>query len=121
MEAGIAAHPSEPRFLQALGGLLLARPAPTAAETTRARMLLEQALRLRPDLAESHYQLGSLDLRAGALDSAAQHLETAARLDPRDGRVHFALAKLYRKQNRTEEAQRETELFSRSALAAQNQ
>lgn len=74
---------------------------------------LETALSLDGSLAESHYQLGNLALNDGKLQPALQHLEAAARLKPESSRIHFALARAYRRSGRAEDAARETAAFQK--------
>ena len=50
-------------------------------EDARARDLLAGALRIDEQCAEAHYLLGSLDLRAGAADSARRHFVDALHWD----------------------------------------
>jgi tetratricopeptide (TPR) repeat protein len=58
--------------------------------------MLEQALKLSPQLAKAHFFLGTALRTLGRYDEALEHLELAARQYPRDrvvlnqiGRVHF--------------------------------
>ncbi len=111
-------HPNEGRFPQALANALLAAPDASATDKSRAEALFGRALQLDPSLQESHYRLGQLALQANDAPAALLHLNEALRLNPNDARVHFAFARLYRKQQRASEAQREMELFTRLQQAA---
>ena len=109
LETGMRTFPKDPRFPQALGNLLLAEA--DVSQNTRAVALFGKALALEPELFESHYQLGNLALRNQDYPAALQHLEAAARLAADDGRVHFALARLYRAQRKDADAARQMALF----------
>jgi tetratricopeptide (TPR) repeat protein len=63
-----------------------------AGRGAEAEASLREALDLDPDLAEAHYNLGTLYARRGALDQAATHLGRAAELRPDDGSVQLSLA-----------------------------
>jgi tetratricopeptide (TPR) repeat protein len=54
---------------------------------------LEQALRINPNLAEAHYNLGGALQRAGRLAEAIQHYEEALRLKPDFVQAQTALAR----------------------------
>ncbi|MEW5977460.1 MAG: tetratricopeptide repeat protein [Acidobacteriota bacterium] len=75
--------------------------------------LLQTAIQLDSSLSEARYQLGNLALLKEDYEEALKHLEAAVRLDPRDSKIHFALARLYRRLKRSEEAAKETELFQK--------
>jgi tetratricopeptide (TPR) repeat protein len=76
----------------------------------RAASLMNSALALDSRLSEPHYYLGNLALRDAKLREAVQHLERAARLDPKDGKIHYALARVYRRLGKTEDASKELRL-----------
>jgi Flp pilus assembly protein TadD len=78
--------------------------APDDAAETRAAALLKTAVELNPNRAEPHYRLGNLALKNGSTEDALQHLELAARLAPRESKIQFALARLYRRLGRSDEA-----------------
>jgi tetratricopeptide (TPR) repeat protein len=83
---------------------LLLDSAPDDAAETRAAALLKTAVELNPNRAEPHYRLGNLALKNGSTEDALQHLELAARLAPRESKIQFALARLYRRLGRSDEA-----------------
>ena len=112
LETGMRGFPKDPRFPQALGNLLLADA--DAGQNARAIALFGKALGLDPGLLEAHYQLGNLALRNHDYPAALRHLEAAARIAAKDGRVHFALARLYRAQHKDADASREMALFAQT-------
>jgi Flp pilus assembly protein TadD len=75
--------------------------------------MLRLALALDRSLPEAHYQLGNLALKNGQPAQALRHLEAAARLNPDSAKVHFALARVYRRLNRSQDASREMGLFEK--------
>jgi tetratricopeptide (TPR) repeat protein len=54
----------------------------------------EQALRVKPDLADAHYNLGVALARAGRAPEAIEHYEQALRLRPDLTAARNALARL---------------------------
>jgi tetratricopeptide (TPR) repeat protein len=102
-EALIQQYPRDASVYETYATLLLDSAPNTAAET-RSAMLLKTALTLDATRAESHYRLGSLALKNQVNADALQHLETAARLAPRESKIQFALARLYRRLGRVSDA-----------------
>jgi tetratricopeptide (TPR) repeat protein len=68
---------------------------------------LNQAIRLKADDAESHYDLGNADLATGNTAAAIGELEGAVRLNPADARFHQALAVAYDRDFRPADAEKE--------------
>jgi tetratricopeptide (TPR) repeat protein len=93
--------------------LLLKFGAGDSAAQSRARALLQTALSLDSSLPESHYQLGNLAFTRDHIQEAARHLEKAIQLNPKSSKTHFALARVYRRLVRTEEASQELALYER--------
>jgi Flp pilus assembly protein TadD len=54
----------------------------------------EQALRIKPDLAEAHYDLGIASEQAGSVQEAIRHYEQALRLKPDFAEAQNGLARL---------------------------
>ena len=77
----------------------------------RAVQLLQRAESLDPGLAETHYQLGKLALRDGNTREALRQVEAAVHLDPKGAKNHYALAQVYRKLNRSSDAEHEVRTF----------
>lgn len=104
--------PADARFpLQQ--GLLLLKESESENKSAgeRAEQLLRLALTLDNSQSEAHYQLGNLELNKGQLSEALRHLEAAAKASPDSAKVHFALSRVYRRLNRTEDAAREMKKF----------
>jgi tetratricopeptide (TPR) repeat protein len=80
---------------------------------TRAVSLLEQAISLDGSLAESHYQLGQLAIDDGDPDRALTHLNAAVQLLPRSSKIHFALARAYRRKGLNDSATKELAQFQK--------
>jgi tetratricopeptide (TPR) repeat protein len=83
-----------------------------SAEKT-AEQLLTSVVRRDAKSAEAHYLLGNLELRKDAAKEAVGHLEKAADLDPDNAKIHFALARAYRRVGRDEESTKQSELFEK--------
>jgi Tfp pilus assembly protein PilF len=111
LEAGIVRFPDDAIHYQALGVVLLQLSEQGRDTRARARTMFEKALRLNGVLAESNYQLGRIELDSNEMDSAEAHLLAAERTAPLDSRVHFVLARLYRKQGNAERAEHEMKMF----------
>jgi tetratricopeptide (TPR) repeat protein len=96
-------------------GLILLKEADSGniIARSRAEQMLRLALALDRSLPEAHYQLGNLTLKNGQPAQALRHLEAAARLNPDSAKVHFALARVYRRLNRSQDASREMGLFEK--------
>jgi tetratricopeptide (TPR) repeat protein len=119
LEAGARRFPRDAMHWQAIGLVLLQLAELGNCDPTRAQAAFDTALKINPDLAESHYRLGSIALENGDLTSARDHLEKALGSTPAGSRVHFALARLYRRENHPAEAAREMEAFERAKAAEQ--
>ena len=113
-ERGIQRFPQDALHYQEYALVLLkAADAGDAPAETHAFSLLETAIGLDDSLAESHYQLGNRALAKGQTKLALQHLKTAAKLDPQDAKLHYALARTYRRLGREAEASRELGIYER--------
>lgn len=99
----IKQHPRDAAVHETYAALLL-DSVPDDASETRAGMLLKTAVNLDATRAESHYRLGNLALKNSAAAEALQEFETAARLAPRESKIQFALARLYRRLGRADDA-----------------
>jgi len=117
LEAGIARFPEDAIHYQALGVILLQLSEQGRDTKARARTMFEKALQLNSALAESNYQLGRLELDANEMDSAEAHLLSAERSAPSDSRVHFVLARFYRKRGNADRAAREMQAFQAAKAA----
>ncbi len=54
----------------------------------------QQALRIRPDYAEAHYNLGLAFTQLGRIDQAIAHYQQALRINPDYAQAQTALARL---------------------------
>ncbi len=120
-EKGIRKFPAHGAHYQEYGLMLL-----KAGETgddgalKRAVALLHDAVERDASLPVAHYQLGRLALERDRAGEALPHLETAARLNPDQSRVHYLLARAYRRLGRGEEARSHLKTFRRMKAAEES-
>jgi tetratricopeptide (TPR) repeat protein len=115
---GVERFPKDPLLLQEYGRMLLnLRNGGGDASESRAIVLLSKAIDLDPSLSEPHYQLGNLALLNERPSQALRYLQTAAGLDPKSSKIHFALRRAYSRLGRAEEAKKELELYNVLKLA----
>jgi len=113
-EKGLAHFPGNAQLYQAYGRMLLEPGAKhDAATQSRAMALLEKALALDDALPEAHHELGKALLERDKINEALLHLQAAVKLDPRNSRMHLALANAYRRAGQSAEAASEIELFKK--------
>jgi tetratricopeptide (TPR) repeat protein len=74
-----------------------------------ARPLLEQAIRLSPQMELAHLDLGIVEADRGHNDAAVRELNLSVKLSPNDIRAHYRLARLYQSIGRKQEATAEFE------------
>ena len=110
-ERAMRQFPRDAQTYQVYGTLLLEDGSPE--NKSRAIDLLKRALALNDSAVEPRYQLANLELADGNLEQALAYLERAIQLDPNDGRLHFALSRVYRRLNREAEATKETEIYQK--------
>ncbi len=110
-EAGIRRFPGDPAHRQAYGVLLIKLAEAGAAPEARAIEMFHSALKLDPNLAEAHYQLGKLALNHDDARTAASHFEAAAKNGLDDSRLHYAAARALRRLGNTAEAEKHVRLF----------
>lgn len=81
------------------------------ADKTRAEQYLKRATELDPTLAAAYLAWGRLYARADRYREAAPLLERAVSLEPDLIEAHYQLSQVFRKLKRTDEANRELEIF----------
>ncbi len=79
--------------------------------TDEAMKLLKEAVALRSDYADAHYQLGKIYNEKGETEKAIERLEAAANSDAKKDYIHYQLSIAYRKAARKEDADRELKLY----------
>ena len=83
----------------------------SATDAGRVEGLLKQSLKLNPNLALAHLQLGDLYVRRDDYVDAVPELEAAVRLQQNPAQTHYRLAIAYRHVGRPRDAAREMEIF----------
>ena len=102
-----SAHPSAWPYLNlAITLRLLNRPA--EAETN-----LRTAIRLDPQFAQAHFQLGVVLEDSNQVQAAISEFRESAHLDPNYAEPHFALARVYGKLGESALARKEVQIFLR--------
>jgi tetratricopeptide (TPR) repeat protein len=76
-----------------------------------AQKLLLQVIQQDAHHADAYYQLGKLQLEDGESKQAIANLETASKLSPESEYMHYQLAMAYRRDSRTQDAEREMKLY----------
>lgn len=86
--------------------------------TDEAVKLLSEAIALRSDYADAHYQLGKIYIEKGETEKAIIQLEAAVSADAKRDYIHYQLSIAYRKASRREDADRELKIYQE--LKSQN-
>jgi Tfp pilus assembly protein PilF len=73
---------------------------------------LQQAVRLKPELADAHALLGKAYSQQGKTDQAEKELQIALSLNPSLGQAYYSLATLFRDTGKLDEANRYFEKFN---------
>jgi tetratricopeptide (TPR) repeat protein len=73
--------------------------------------LLHEVIQQDPKNGEAYYQLGKLQLEQGDSKDAVSSLETGTKLNPDSDYIHYQLALAYRREARTEDAEREMKVY----------
>jgi tetratricopeptide (TPR) repeat protein len=76
-----------------------------------ALTLLRQVIQQDPKYADAFYELGKLQLEKGDARAAVSSLETGIKLSPESDYIHYQLAMAYRRDSRSEDAEREIKLY----------
>ena len=82
-------------------------------QRSKAEAHLLEAIRLDPNLAIAHFQLGNILLEDGRTDDALSQFQAAARLDPGYAEPHYALARIYRRLGDAAASKREVDTYLR--------
>jgi tetratricopeptide (TPR) repeat protein len=82
-----------------------------AQQKDEARTLLQEVIQENPNNADAYYQLGKLQLEQGETKAAISNLETGTKISPDSDYVHYQLSLAYRRDLRTEDAEREMKLY----------
>lgn len=98
----LTGDPSQVTALTRLAIALLQRPE-SAAE---GLSILQQAVRVAPDNANVHFNLGTALEAQGKVPDAKEHYLRAVSLDPGYAKAHYSLALLYHKEGRADLAER---------------
>jgi tetratricopeptide (TPR) repeat protein len=105
-KAGIKRFPNDSRFYVAYAEMLIASPDSINLQN-QARDLLEKAVQLSPQSAQARYLLGQLALQEGRFKEAETEFLLSLQTDPDRSKTHFALAGIYRRTGRADDAARE--------------
>lgn len=82
-------------------------------QRSKAGAHLREAIRLDPNFALAHFQLGNILEDSGRTKEAIQQFKVAVSLDPGYAEPHFALARIYRRLGDTANSKREVEAYLR--------
>ena len=109
-KTGNEKFPNDARFYIGYAETLLASPDARKLQA-EAEKLLENAVKLAPQSAEAHYQLGQLALQQSRLNDAERELLSALQLEPNQSKSHFALSVLYRRMKRSDDAAKQFAMY----------
>jgi tetratricopeptide (TPR) repeat protein len=111
-KAGVSRFPDDARFYVSYAEMLLASP-DAMQQQAQAKDLLDKALKLTPQSAQAHYLLGQIALQDGQLKEAEEDLLRSLTFDPDRSKTHFALSRVYRRMERSDQAAKEFELYEK--------
>jgi tetratricopeptide (TPR) repeat protein len=115
-EKYLASNPSDAGAYAHFGAILSA----SNVDAPKARKALERAVQLNPDLAAAHLQLGILEQASGNWNEALRRYRRAAELDGQNAVVHYRLAAVYKRLEKTKEAHAEMSEFQRLKALEKN-
>ena len=78
-------------------------------DKTRAEAAFREAIRIQPDYADAHNNLGNLLAGTGDFQQARYHFEASLRIRPGDARTRYKFAMALRRVRQFDEAQRQLE------------
>ena len=90
--------------------MLLASPDSPKLQV-EAENFLHKAVKLAPQSAEGHYQLGQLALQQNRLKDAEAEFSRSLQSDPHRSKAHFALSVVYRRMGRTNDAAKQFAIY----------
>jgi tetratricopeptide (TPR) repeat protein len=76
-----------------------------------AQTLLREVIQQNPGHADAYYELGKLQLEQGDTKGAVLSLESGIEASPDADYIHYQLAMAYRRESRSEDAEREIKLY----------
>ena len=82
-----------------------------AQQKDEALTLLQQVIEQDPKRSDAYYELGKLQLERGDTKAAVTSLEAGTKLSPEADYIHYQLAMAYRRESRTEDAEREIKVY----------
>jgi tetratricopeptide (TPR) repeat protein len=106
LRSALASNPSDGVAKYHLAVALL-----QSEQKDEAQNLLQQVIQQDPRYADAYYQLGKLQLDSGDAKQAISNLESAVALSPRSDYIHYQLSLAYSRDSRTDDAQREMQLY----------
>jgi tetratricopeptide (TPR) repeat protein len=80
-------------------------------QKAEAQKLLQEVIQDDPNRADAYYELGKLQLEQGDTKGAVASLENGVKVSPDSDYIHYQLAMAYRRDARTEDAEREIKLY----------
>lgn len=111
-KAGISRFPGDMRFYVSYAEMLLASPDALRLHA-EAKDLLAKALKIAPQSAQAHYLLGQIALQEGKLKEAEEDLLRSLASDPDRSKTHFALSRVYRRTERSDQAAKEFAIYEK--------
>jgi tetratricopeptide (TPR) repeat protein len=117
LERLAAEHPANAQTACLAGALLFRYGVAVAepADFAPAQLLLERALRLKPQFSDAHIELGNLFMERKDFEMAAAQYREAVREDPQSQMAHYRLGQAYRDLNKLELAERELARYANLA------
>jgi cytochrome c-type biogenesis protein CcmH/NrfG len=100
------------RFYVSYAEMLLASPDALRLHSEE-KNLLDKALKVAPQSAQAHYLLGQIALQEGKLKEAEEDLLRSLAADPDRSKTHFALSRVYRRMERSDDAAKEFALYEK--------
>jgi len=82
---------------------------------------MREIIKIKPDYAQAHYELGKTLLQMGNIKEAVERLEAAAKLNPDEAHIHYQLGRAYLAAGRKAEGESHIEISSRLKAKARSQ